>query len=101
MYNPQYKDLIRLINYQRDKLSNQQAELTKYDAEIMFWEGKTREQQHQMDFMAQEATRIEATGRHTEEQVYLNFLFYLVRINYLLHSFYLIVEAHWPSRRRK
>lgn len=69
MYSPQYKDLIRLINYQRDKLSNQQAELTKYDAEIMYWEGKTREQQHQMDFMAQEAARIEATGRHTEEQV--------------------------------
>ncbi|VVC37264.1 Hypothetical protein CINCED_3A014068 [Cinara cedri] len=71
MYNPQYKDLVRLINYQRDKLSIQQAELTKYDAEIMYWEGKTREQQHQMDFMAQEAARIEATGRHTEEQLRL------------------------------
>ncbi|XP_026811849.1 ras association domain-containing protein 8 [Rhopalosiphum maidis] len=71
MYNPQYKDLVRLINYQRDKLSIQQAELTKYDAEIMYWEGKTREQQHQMDFMTQEAARIEATGRHTEEQLRL------------------------------
>ncbi|XP_050429282.1 ras association domain-containing protein 8 [Adelges cooleyi] len=71
MYNPQYKDLVRLINYQRDKLSIQQAELTKYDAEIMYWEGKTKEQQHQMDFMAQEAARIEATGRHTEEQLRL------------------------------
>lgn len=35
----------------------------------MYWEGKTREQQHQMDFMSQEAARIEVTGRHTEEQV--------------------------------
>lgn len=70
IYSPQYKDLIRLINYQRDKLSIQQADLTKYDAEIMYWEGKTREQQHQMDFMAQEAARIEATGKHTEEQVF-------------------------------
>lgn len=82
MYSPQYKDLIRLINYQRDKLSNQQAELTKYDAEIMFWEGKTKEQQLQMEFMAKDAANIEATGRRTEEQVYLNLLFYLVRINY-------------------
>ncbi|XP_050533539.1 ras association domain-containing protein 8 [Daktulosphaira vitifoliae] len=71
MYNPQYKDLIRLINYQRDKLSIQQTELTKYDAEIMYWEGKTKEQQHQMDFMSQEAARIETTGRHTEEQLRL------------------------------
>lgn len=70
MYSPQYKDLIRLINFQKDKLTLQQAELTEYDSEIVYWEAKTREQQHQMDFMAQEAARIEATGRHTEEQVY-------------------------------
>jgi len=88
MYSPQYKDLVRLINYQRDKLSIQQAELTKYDAEIMYWEGKTREQQHQMDFMAQEAARIEATGRHTEDQVQFN-LYYNIIIN-LKHLFMFI-----------
>lgn len=69
MYSPQYKELLRLVNYQKDKLTLQQNELTQYDAEINYWEVKTREQQHQMDFMAQEAARIEATGRHTEEQV--------------------------------
>lgn len=50
-------------------MSSQQVELTKYDAEIVFWEGKTREQQHQIEFMAQEMARIETQSRLTEEQV--------------------------------
>lgn len=29
MYNSQYKELIQLVNYQREKLSLQQADLTK------------------------------------------------------------------------
>lgn len=29
LYNAQYRDLVRLVNYQREKLSTQQAELTK------------------------------------------------------------------------
>ncbi|XP_054271762.1 ras association domain-containing protein 8 [Macrosteles quadrilineatus] len=69
VYNTQYRDMIRLVNYQREKLSAQQAELTKYDAEIVFWEAKTREQQHQIEFMAQEITRIEAHSRLTEDQI--------------------------------
>lgn len=72
MYNSQYRDLIRVVNYQRDKLSSQQAELTKYDAEIVFWEAKTREQQHQIEFMSQEMARIEAHTRLTEDQVIFN-----------------------------
>ncbi|XP_039287863.1 ras association domain-containing protein 8 [Nilaparvata lugens] len=71
LYNSQYRDLVCLVNYQRDKLSSQQAELTKYDAEIVFWEGKTREQQHQLDFMSQETARIEAASRQAEEQLRL------------------------------
>lgn len=71
LYNSQYRDLVCLVNYQRDKLSSQQAELTKYDAEIVFWEGKTREQQHQLDFMTQETARIEAASRQAEEQLRL------------------------------
>uniref|UniRef100_A0A8D8VG52 Ras association domain-containing protein 8 n=1 Tax=Cacopsylla melanoneura TaxID=428564 RepID=A0A8D8VG52_9HEMI len=65
----QYKELVRLINLQRDKLSSQQMELTRYDAEIMFWEGKTREQQHQMEYIAEESLKIEAVGRHTEQAI--------------------------------
>lgn len=29
LYNAQYRDLVRLVNYQREKLSSQQVELTK------------------------------------------------------------------------
>lgn len=29
LYNAQYRELVALINYQREKLSNQQADLTK------------------------------------------------------------------------
>ncbi|KAJ9591203.1 hypothetical protein L9F63_002274, partial [Diploptera punctata] len=71
LYNAQYRDLVRLVNYQREKLASQQAQLTKCDAEIVFWEGKTREQQHQMEFLAQEAARIEVTTRLAEEQLRL------------------------------
>ncbi|XP_069681074.1 ras association domain-containing protein 8 isoform X2 [Periplaneta americana] len=71
LYNAQYRDLVRLVNYQREKLSTQQAELTKFDAEIVFWEGKAREQQHQLDFLAQEAARVEVSSRLSEEQLRL------------------------------
>ena len=43
--------------------------LLQFDAEILFWEGKTHEQQHQMEFMSQEASRIEVVARLGEEQV--------------------------------
>jgi len=43
--------------------------LLQFDAEILFWEGKTHEQQHQMEFLSQEASRIEVVARLGEEQV--------------------------------
>jgi hypothetical protein len=43
--------------------------LLQFDAEIVFWEGKTREQQHQMEFLSQEADRVEVAARLSEEQV--------------------------------
>lgn len=41
----------------------------QFDAEILYWETKNREQMHQMDFISQEVNRMEATGRLIEEQV--------------------------------
>lgn len=70
-FNSQYRDLIRLVNYQREKLSSQQAELTKFDAEIVFWENKTREQQHQLEFLVQESVRMEKASRIAEDQIRL------------------------------
>ncbi|XP_066998896.1 ras association domain-containing protein 8 isoform X3 [Anabrus simplex] len=69
LYNAQYRDLVRLVNFQREKLSSLQAELTKFDAEIVFWEGKSREQQHQMEFLSQEAARMDKAARISEDQL--------------------------------
>ncbi|XP_073970125.1 ras association domain-containing protein 8 isoform X2 [Rhodnius prolixus] len=69
VYNAQYRDLVRLVNYQREKLSAQQAELTKFDAEIVFWEGKTREQQHQIEFMSKEAAKFELVASNNEQML--------------------------------
>lgn len=68
-YTQRYVELIRLVNKQRDTINAQQADLTKFDAEILYWETKNREQMHQMDFISQEVSRIESTGRIIEEQL--------------------------------
>ena len=68
-YTQRYVELIRLVNKQRDTISAQQADLTKFDAEILYWETKNREQMHQMDFISQEVNRMESTGRLIEEQL--------------------------------
>ncbi|XP_043257392.1 ras association domain-containing protein 8-like isoform X1 [Colletes gigas] len=68
-YTQRYVELIRLVNKQRDTINAQQADLTKFDAEILYWETKNREQMHQMDFISQEVSRMETTGRLIEEQL--------------------------------
>ncbi|KAJ8688482.1 hypothetical protein QAD02_024277 [Eretmocerus hayati] len=68
-YTQRYVELIRLVNRQRDTINTQQADLTKYDAEIVYWETKNREQMHQMDFISQEVNRIESTNRIMEDQL--------------------------------
>lgn len=69
VYNAQYRDLVRLVNFQREKLSAQQAEITKFDAEINYWETKTREQQGQIEYMSQEAARFEAVANTNEQMI--------------------------------
>ncbi|KAF4528519.1 hypothetical protein B566_EDAN015599 [Ephemera danica] len=66
---PQYKELLCLVNQQREKLGSLQADLTKYDAEIAFWESKTREQQHKAEFITQEGSRLQETSRVLEDQL--------------------------------
>lgn len=41
----------------------------QYDAEIVYWETKNREQMHQIDFISQEVTRLETTNRMVEQQL--------------------------------
>nr|XP_023015939.1 ras association domain-containing protein 8 [Leptinotarsa decemlineata]XP_023015944.1 ras association domain-containing protein 8 [Leptinotarsa decemlineata] len=69
LYNAQYRELISLINYQREKLSNQQTDLTKFDAEIVFLEGKEREKQMQLDFLAQELITVSNVSKTNQEQI--------------------------------
>ncbi|KAI4463503.1 ras-associating domain containing protein [Holotrichia oblita] len=68
-YNVEYRELVSLVNYQREKLSSQQADLTKFDAEILFWEGKEREKQFQLDFIAQELVTMSNASRINVEQI--------------------------------
>lgn len=35
----------------------------------MFWETKTKEQQHQMDMLAKDAARVDATLKQVDDQV--------------------------------
>ncbi|CAG5109140.1 Similar to RASSF8: Ras association domain-containing protein 8 (Homo sapiens) [Cotesia congregata] len=68
-YTHRYAELIKLVNNQRDTLSSQQVDLTKLNAEILYWESKNREHYNQMDFISQEINRIESAGRVLEEQL--------------------------------
>lgn len=44
----------------------------------MYWETKTREQQHQMDVLAKDAARVDAALKQVDEQVRIFFPMILV-----------------------
>ncbi|XP_045504089.1 ras association domain-containing protein 8 isoform X1 [Colias croceus] len=68
-YNTQYRELVSLVNYQREKLSSQQVDLIKYDAEIGFWENKGREQERQVELLQQQINSADNQLRISTEQV--------------------------------
>lgn len=65
----QYKDLMQLIQYQRDKIHSQQAELNKYDAEIAFLENKSRDQLQALDAIKQEIAKQDQVYREGADQL--------------------------------
>ncbi|XP_063529286.1 ras association domain-containing protein 8 isoform X3 [Cydia strobilella] len=67
-YNSQYRELVSLVNYQREKLTTQQADLIKYDAEIGFWENKGREQERQVELLQQQISSADNQLRISTEQ---------------------------------
>ncbi|XP_060531139.1 ras association domain-containing protein 8 [Cylas formicarius] len=69
IYSAQYRELISLINYQREKLNNQHTDLTKYDAEIVYWESKEKEKQHQLELLTQEYIKISNVTKTNQEQI--------------------------------
>ncbi|XP_026332097.1 ras association domain-containing protein 8 [Hyposmocoma kahamanoa] len=68
-YNSQYRELVSLVNYQREKLSSQQVDLIKYDAEIGYWENKSREQERQVELLQQQISSADNQLRISTEQV--------------------------------
>ncbi|CAH0731933.1 unnamed protein product, partial [Brenthis ino] len=68
-YNNQYRELVSLVNYQREKLSSQQVDLIKYDAEIGYWENKGREQERQVELLQQQISSADNQLRISTEQV--------------------------------
>lgn len=69
VYDARYRDLVRLVNLQREKLSHQQADLTQYDAEISYWEEKQKDHQRQIEVIEREIQRSEFSGRDIDEEV--------------------------------
>uniref|UniRef100_A0A336LJN0 CSON006309 protein n=1 Tax=Culicoides sonorensis TaxID=179676 RepID=A0A336LJN0_CULSO len=67
--NAQYRELVQLIQFQRDKISTQQSDLTKYDAEIVFLENKSREQQQQLEAIVQEINKTDMLYRQGNDQL--------------------------------
>lgn len=65
----QYRDLVQLIKYQREKINTQQADLSKYDSEIQYLESRSREQQDQLDAITQEISKTDALYRAGAEQL--------------------------------
>nr|XP_029727149.1 uncharacterized protein DDB_G0283357 isoform X2 [Aedes albopictus] len=65
----QYRDLIQLIKYQREKINTQQADLSKYDSEIQYLESKGREQQDKLDALTQEINKTDQIYRQGSEQL--------------------------------
>uniref|UniRef100_A0A0K8W7J0 Ras association domain-containing protein 8 n=1 Tax=Bactrocera latifrons TaxID=174628 RepID=A0A0K8W7J0_BACLA len=65
----QYNDLLQLIKFQREKISAQQLELSKYDAEIVYLENKERDQAQELEAISREITKADQIFRQGSEQL--------------------------------
>ncbi|KAL5274075.1 RASSF8 family protein [Megaselia abdita] len=65
----QYTDLVQVIKFQRDKINTQQSELSKYDAEISYWEAKERDQAQELEAISREITKVDKLFRQGSEQL--------------------------------
>ncbi|XP_054712401.1 ras association domain-containing protein 8-like isoform X2 [Uloborus diversus] len=67
--DPQYQDLLRLVSLQREKLDNQQAEVTQFDAEILYWEDRLQEQEEKLNLLQEEVCHLERTHHEQEGEL--------------------------------
>lgn len=63
--NAQYRELLQLIHLQREKISLQQSDISKFDAEITYLESKERD----MDAITREITKTDQLFRQSTEQL--------------------------------
>ncbi|RXG67829.1 Ras association domain-containing protein 8 [Armadillidium vulgare] len=56
-----YRELVKLVNQQREKISAQQVDLTKFD-EIAFAEGRRKEEESRLTYLQDEIQRLEKTS---------------------------------------
>ncbi|XP_023220618.1 ras association domain-containing protein 8-like [Centruroides sculpturatus] len=68
-HDPQVQDLMRLVSLQREKLDNQQAELAQFDAEIVYWEGRLKEQEERLVALQEEVRRLEKAQLEHESEL--------------------------------
>ncbi|KAK7078911.1 Ras association domain-containing protein 8 [Halocaridina rubra] len=64
-----YRDLIKLINLQREKLNVQQVEMTKYEAEIVYLEGRSREDESRLAYVTSEIEKQEQLAQQIDQEV--------------------------------
>ncbi|KAL0273037.1 UNVERIFIED_CONTAM: hypothetical protein PYX00_005812 [Menopon gallinae] len=64
--NGQYRELIKLVNLQKEQLNVQLCDLTKLDAEIAYWECKCREQRLLLEHIRRERAELERQSRRNE-----------------------------------
>ncbi|KAK3881839.1 hypothetical protein Pcinc_013745 [Petrolisthes cinctipes] len=64
-----YRDLVKLINLQREKLNNQQVEMTKCEAEIAYLEGRSREDESRLAYVLSEIERHEKLAQQIDQEV--------------------------------
>ncbi|XP_055302190.1 ras association domain-containing protein 8 [Sitodiplosis mosellana] len=67
--NAQYRELLQLIHLQREKISHQQSDISKFDAEITFLESRERDQIQQLDAITREITKTDQLFRQSTEQL--------------------------------
>lgn len=65
----QYRDLIHLVKMQREKITMQQVDLNKYDAEIVYLENKERDAIQHIEAITREIEKTDQIYRQGNEQV--------------------------------
>ncbi|KAG5681999.1 hypothetical protein PVAND_011395 [Polypedilum vanderplanki] len=97
----QYNDLVHLIKLQREKIINQQNDLTKFDAEIVYLENKSREQIQQFELISQELTKTDLAFRQGNEQLQLLHENEIARENEILQQKEKTLKAELSMLRSK